>query len=177
MTVKTFEFTVHDSRLPVSGKILVLADDTGEVVATLNAAEIEEKPPRFLRVDPDFFDIFESISGPKTPSVLRLFSYIAKSMQHGNILRIKHRQTAGVLKVSPHTISRCIRILEVAGLLAHRKDIERGWYMLHPDIIWRGHEGKKPKARESFLAARKASGYFVPEPPSDPADEPIPETG
>ena len=175
MPHKTVQISFPESHLPKTGNVLVVSEATGEILGKATVSELPDIPMPFLRVSRKYFDMVNA-SMRTAPAVMKVAAHIMKKLGYRNLIRLKHRDVSLEVGFSARTVFRCLVDLQNVGLVAHRRDLDVSTYMVNPKAVWYGSSKDLPRAVKEFTAARKASGYFVPEPLSDLAGEPTPDT-
>ena len=174
MPHKTVQISFPESHLPKTGNVLVVSEATGEILGKATTSELPDTPRPFLRVSPDYFDLVNS-SMWKAPAVLKVAAHIMAKLRYQNLINLNHRKTAVKIGIAVSTFSKCLADLQKAVLIAHRKDLGLGTYMVNPRYVWYGSSRDIPRAVKEFTAARKASGYFVEEDLPDSTSASVPD--
>jgi len=125
--------------------------DTGEVISPDESDHENESDTGWFKLFKDGIDPIAEVGNAN----IRLFFYVIKNMNEGNVLSRTQVQISKETSLSEKYISRKLNELQNQGLLV----VGRNHYMVNPDVVFKGRPGKRRKAQYNYYERRRRKLY------------------
>jgi hypothetical protein len=130
--------TTKLKRQYIVGRKKLLDPETGELIDSQIIIKNVEQDFNFYKVWLlDLLNILEIVGNKK----IKVIDYILRNMRkEDNSISVTHREIAKKTGVSLPIVTQTFKILQETNFLVK---IRNGFYMLNPDLIVKGHTGKR----------------------------------